>query len=479
MKDEEKKTWGPFRFIAAFCFGIMLCFSVQAQDTEPTEPTGDEPPQEETTQEETTSEEETQTWWQKHVDPGLLIESEAGIGLNKGRADQKLEGILWTQVDLKLAGRTDIRAIGRIRFDGFDNLEPGKPTQPEISRASRRAFAGKQVDLELREAFLTTSIGRTLLMLGKQQVVWGQADGLKVLDFVNPQDFQEFILDDFDDARIPLWMVNWEVPVRKANLQLLWVPDRTYHKLPVFGAAYDFQSPYIRPIPPPGIPVTILPVQRPNRFFEDSDMGGRLSAFVKGWDLTFNYLYHYADIPVVSRFIGGSGITVTQTYARTHLAGATFSNAFGSLTVRGELGYSKDRRFLTASLADADGVVKTDELAYVLGFDWFGISDSFLSLQLFQSLSFDHPAGMVRDRTDTNITVLFQRNAMNEKFKAETLWVQNLNDRDGFVRPKVSYEVRTGLKVWGGFDVVYGTCKGLFGQYNRNDRFIAGWEWGI
>ena len=436
--------------------------------------------QDEPVQEESPPQEPVPTWYSQHVDPGMVIDSEMGVGLHKGRVDQKLELILWPQLDLKTTGRTLFRAIGRLRLDGFDNLEPGKPSQREVSRASRALAIDKQVDLELRELFLRTGKGRFNVSMGKQQVVWGQADGLKVLDVVNPQDFQEFILDDFDKSRIPLWMMNLEVPVSKANLQLLWIPDRTYHKLPAFGAAYTFTSPYIRPTPPPGTPVQIAPIIRPTRFLEDSDAGARLSGFVRGWDLTLNYLYHYSDVPVIRRFFSaGPLITVTQTYARTHLVGGTFSNAFGSLTTRGEIGFSKNRYSQNGSLADADGVSKADEMTYVLGFDWFGISQTFLSVQVFQSVLLKRPAGTVRGSTDNNLTVLYQRNAMNDKLKAELLWLQNLNDGDGFVRPKISYDVRSGVKVWAGFDVIYGKGKGLFGQYNRNDRSIAGWEWGF
>lgn len=445
---------------------VPFCLGVRAQD----EPSLDgQPPAE-----------AIPTWFSQHIDPGLILHSEVGAGLHKGRVDQKLELTVWPQLDLKSTGRTLLRGIGRLRLDGFDHLAPGKPSQREISRASRTLAIGKQADLELRELFLRTGKGRTNISIGKQQVVWGQADGLKVLDVVNPQDFQEFILADFDKSRIPLWMMNLEIPVSKANLQLLWVPDRTYHKLPEFIGAFAFTSPYIRPTPPPGIPVQLAPIIRPTRFFKDSDGGARLSGFVHGWDLTVNYLYHYDDIPVIRRFVGaGPLITVTQTYARTHLVGGTFSNAFGSLTTRGEIGFSSGRYYQNGSLLDLDGVSQSNEVTYVLGFDWFGISQTFLSFQFFQSILTDHPTGTIRGRTDNSITLLYQRTAVNDKLKAELLWLQNFNDKDGLVRPKISYDVRSGLKVWTGVDVIYGTSKGLFGQYNRNDRFIAGWEWGF
>ncbi len=66
--------------------------------------------------------------------------------------------------------------------------------------------ADNRSDLDLREFYLDLAGDRGKLRLGRQQVVWGKTDGLRLLDLINPQDFREFILDDFIDSRIPLWM---------------------------------------------------------------------------------------------------------------------------------------------------------------------------------------------------------------------------------------------------------------------------------
>ena len=67
----------------------------------------------------------------------------------------------------------------------------------------------------LREAYIDTSTkiplaGDMSLRLGKQQVVWGTADGMKLLDMVNPTDFSEMAQNQMEDSRIPVWMGNIE-----------------------------------------------------------------------------------------------------------------------------------------------------------------------------------------------------------------------------------------------------------------------------
>jgi hypothetical protein len=47
------------------------------------------------------------------------------------------------------------------------------------------------------------------------------------------------------------------------------------------------------------------------------------------------------------------------------------------------------------------------------------------------------------------------------------------------VRPRVEYAVRDDLQVWMGFDVFYGTRDGIYGEFDENDRFVVGFEWGL
>ena len=74
----------------------------------------------------------------------------------------------------------------------------------------------------LRELYWDTSFMDWDLRLGKQQVVWGTADGIKLLDIINPTDFSELNQNAFEDSRIPVWMVNAESNIgERGNIQLI------------------------------------------------------------------------------------------------------------------------------------------------------------------------------------------------------------------------------------------------------------------
>jgi len=62
----------------------------------------------------------------------------------------------------------------------------------------------------LREAYVDTTYGDWAIRAGKQQVVWGTADGAKFLDMINPTDYSEMAQNQMEDSRIPVWMLNGE-----------------------------------------------------------------------------------------------------------------------------------------------------------------------------------------------------------------------------------------------------------------------------
>jgi len=62
----------------------------------------------------------------------------------------------------------------------------------------------------LREAYVDAEVNDYSIRAGKQQVVWGTADGMKLLDAINPTDYSEMAQNQMEDSRIPVWMMNAE-----------------------------------------------------------------------------------------------------------------------------------------------------------------------------------------------------------------------------------------------------------------------------
>ncbi len=261
------------------------------------------------------------------------------VNTNNGES-QSLNLSLLPEFNASFESGWQVQSAIRLRAETINGMQIDDINRSSYSDYSKPAMLYEAVELELRELTLQGAIGETFLTLGKQQVVWGKADGLKVLDIVNPQSFREFILDDFESSRIPLWTVNIEHSITDWDFQFLWIPDQTYHALPEQNARYGFTSPELVPSAPPGVRVNLEQAKRPNNVLLDSDVGLRATTFWKGWDITFNYLYQYNNLPVLRQNLslsaGNPVVRITPEYERTHVIGTTFSNAFDDWV----LGYS-------------------------------------------------------------------------------------------------------------------------------------------
>jgi len=336
-------------------------------------------------------------------------------------------------------------------------------------------------ELSLREFYLDAEWWGSYWRIGKQQVVWGQADGLKVLDVVNPQSFREFIVDEFDDSRIPLWMLNLELPLAgEASLQLLWLPDTSYHEWAEVGSAWQLTSPVFIPFLLPGFTTQWQPLDKPSKPIRDSDLGLRYSDFIGGWDITLNYLYHYQDAPVYYQSLDSVTAIqrITPHYERNHLLGSTLSNAFASVTLRAELAYSSDT-FHSATDFKHRAIVASDELASVLGLDWQGPETVFVSAQWFQSHLLDYRPEVLRDQTEHTLSLLYQQGFTNEAWELKVLALHSLNHHDNWLQLKLKYFMQSNFEVWLSSDHFSGDAVSLFGQFDERDRFSLGFELGF
>ena len=117
------------------------------------------------------------------------------------------------------------------------------------------------------------------------------------------------------------------------------------------------------------------------------------------------------------------------------------------------------------------------EVAYVLGLDWYGVRESLLSFQLFQSWLLSDANGLARDPLDTNVSLLVRRNFLQTTLTLDAIGIHNINDGDGLVRLRGSYEIRDGLELEAGLDLFYGQSEGAFGQFDSRDRVTLRIRW--
>ena len=137
---------------------------------------------------------------------------------------------------------------------------------------------------------------------------------------------------------------------------------------------------------------------------------------------------------------------------------------------------STDRYF--ASSTRPGESEKSPEVSGVVGLDYSGVTDLFISGQFFQN-TVTASSDMVRRRTERSLSLLLRRNFANDTLTFELLAIHNTSGSDGVGQAELSYQLTSNITLAAGADIFYGASEGLFGQFDARDRFSLRVEVGL
>ena len=393
------------------------------------------------------------------------------------QAQMEFSGFYQNWMAVRAAEENDIMLIrNRVRLDG--NLY-GETVGGYFSIDIRNDGTSGEYDFEtfLREAYVDLFFSNVEFRLGKQQVVWGKADGVFINDIVCPLDMSMFLLQDFDNIRMGL-------PMAKANLYLgnwmlegLWIPKFEPWQFAEAGSDWEFTL----SVPPDTVWDLIPNVihlndeELPENSLENSEFGLKLSTFLLGADISLLYLDGYADHPsiqVVDTTITGSPIPtqidtyLSPTYYRSPMYGLNFSRPVFTTVIRGELGYFANRRFSNVNMQ----TVTSDYFSGMMGLDFTGPLGSSISFQAIHRQIMDYKSGMVDDKTEQMATATISGSFLRETVIASVLGLADVNEDAGLGRLDISYAWSDALRISLGGFLLWGNEDTLFGQFDVNDN---------
>jgi uncharacterized protein DUF1302 len=346
----------------------------------------------------------------------------------------------------KTWGNWDVRATGRAVDES--ELEPQR----------RR-------DFDLRELVLERRGPSYDLRLGRQQVVWGKTDGLRLLDVVNPLDLREFVLDRYVDLRIPLWMGQAELFHGDQSFQFLVIPDVRFDRIPASGGEF-----FPAPVPSPALTVGVRRRSEPADIPENWKYGFRWSFPAGSWDLSVNALYGWSNQPVLSAFLGpGPTLELVETPKRGRILGFTGETPAGPVVLRFEAGLTPDG--LPEVVPPGAVLGRRDLLRTAVGVDWIHRS-WLLSPQIFVEISRERRPKTASGRDRSFLTTLVQRKFLQDRLGLRAFYAYSLVDGDHWISPQVSFQVGGRLELTLGSDLFGGSAEGELGRFRTRDRLF-------
>ncbi len=320
-----------------------------------------------------------------------------------------------------------------------------------------------ETELEFKDSFIQGRLTDHLdTKIGRQIVVWGTLDNLRVTDVLNPLDLRLPGLTDIDDLRLPVTMAKLDYYVADWNLGAMVIPEVRFSKFPVFG--HDF-FPLQQPRPPE---------DTPEDGFENAQYATSLTGIFSGWDINFYYANIYADQSYAEEISSGPPEQSVRKHARINMLGAAANLALGNWLLKAEAAGFDGLRYTNTPGVDYA------RLDLGGGVEYSGFSETTVSLEVANRYIFDYDPMLEQapDDTDENdfqwafrISRDFINNTLTLTLLASTFGVKA--DDGAFQRLDAEYDITDAVSVRGGVILYQSGDKGIFQDVSANDRLFV------
>ncbi len=350
----------------------------------------------------------------------------------------------------------ELHAEGRVRWN-----ESYADTQT-YSKAARKAY---RLDADWREIYVATQRNGWQNSLGWQQVVWGRADNLRILDQVNPLDFREFVLPELNDYRRSVLMLRTLGQWGDWMVEAIYLPGFVGNRMAAEGS--PFFIPTVEPLIAQG--VEIRPHRYPKNLLGSAEIGVHLSRSFGARDVSGVLFYTRNDDPIYRIVPTGTSTLVLQPdYPRHIQMGFGFAQPVQQgFIFRSEWNLIPSLSY--TSLEEPDGVIQSSTLRGLLGLDYLW-RDWLVSVQTSDRFISNWQTGYWDP--EHQIVTTFSATGSSLSARLETrLALTLMSQRNGqWLQVKNNFKPNDQISLGCTLDLLSGDPSGFFGQFRRQDR---------
>ena len=322
--------------------------------------------------------------------------------------------------------------------------------------------------IELREAYFDYTAKNWDLRIGRQIILWGVSDGLRITDLISPLDLTEFLARDYDDIRMPVDAIKWRYMDDVIKLELVFVPIFQTYIIPD-----DPDNPWAITYPSDGPEIFVAPAIKPEKSLKNSEVGGRLSFYLPGFDLSVSGLCTWNKLPVYERNFTDAHDTLVlvPNHFRYSMVGLDFSRPQGSFVIRGEAAMYSAEPLSTDLLNQTNPVMKKTTMNYLVGLDWYPGSNWTLTGQFSQKLILLWEDQLENPKNTMLATLGITRKLFRSTLSASAFGYIDLSNEGMFARTTLDYSLSDRIHLITGVDIFHGDA-GIFGAYKNNSEFF-------
>lgn len=330
-------------------------------------------------------------------------------------------------------------------------------------------------EIGVREAYIDLYFDNADLRVGKQAIMWGQAEGAFITDIVSPKDMRSFILADFREIRKGVVAVKGDYYLGPFTFEGIWIPLFTASSMPSANSiwARSLIDQPLEIVNPDPIELSL----------KNSEFFGKVRYFgpAISWELMGGYAW--TDDPFIKKVIPPAPPTPAKAqlaYDRFGVAGGSFSTVVGNTVLRGEAAAYFNKPFTLLNFPNAE-VKKLHQIQSLIGID-FSLLGIEMSTQYILSYVHNHVDNLVEQgkevkKFDHTATFRMQKSFLETRLTAKLFTYFEVEPFNALIRPSLSYSIEDGLLVEGGIEWFVGDEKGTFGAYKDNSMGFLALRW--
>lgn len=312
-------------------------------------------------------------------------------------------------------------------------------------------------DLNLGELYASARLTDELeLTVGRQIIVWGTSENLRVVDVINPLDRRELGMIDIEDIRLPLAMARVDYVTGPWTATALAIPQIRFNKNAPSYSPYDSRN--------GAAPQDDLPADELNNM----ELAAQLRGNFSGWDLSFHAANMFDDAGHKETVGSESRIR----HSRVNMLGISADVALGNWLVRGEAA--------STSGLQTQGVPGKDfrRSDVLVGIEYSGLDNASVSFEAANRHLHGWTAALSAEgfrSSSQEYALRFSGDYMHDRVHvtALTTRISPLNSGGGFSRASVEYDLQDALSVTGGVTIYHDGSRSPFKGLGDNDRVFV------
>ena len=277
-------------------------------------------------------------------------------------------------------------------------------------------------DMDINELYLQGSINNELdIKIGRQIVVWGKSDNIRITDSLNPMDYTTPGMVDIEDLRLGRVISKIDYYINKWSISGILLHENRFSIMPKKGSDYYFNT----------------APNEPSNSINNTGVAFSLNGNLEGQDVAFYYSNQYID----------------NTIYKSNMLGIAYNKVIDSFLFKTEIAHFDN---YNSDIIDA----KTDAL---VGLEYNGISDGSISLEV------------ANKNNDIQYALRFTQSYINQTLDFTALYSgfgKDLED-GGFIRTWFDYDINDKLSTSFGVINYLGGNVAKFEKIKDNDRIFA------